>query len=339
MWNEQEIEKYLEKILKEELGEYDGKNYFADYVKARRDLVEEILPNIKIIEPSLTDHGATHVANVLKNTWHLLTYHDAGKKFEQIKKITALDMYILCLSILFHDVGNINGRDDHNRKVSDIYNYVRNKNAKYRDEKILITKAAEVHCGKTISGSKDTLLEIGNELYSLSSKPIKLLEISSILRFADELAEGPQRTSDYLLRTDKITTKSKLYHKYASIVHTFIDRDGERIALRYDIDVKNETVDSLRKLLKFTYQRILKLDEERKYTKFYSTHLAPFKQTEIVLNFFETEEFSEKTLFSTGKIILDDKCIPGSSQPDIKVLIKNFAELDIDNIISQLNIK
>jgi hypothetical protein len=339
MWNEQEIEKYLEKILKKELGQYDGVNYFADYVKARHDLVEAILPNIKITEPSLTDHGASHVANVLKNAWQLLTYHDAGKKMETIKKFTALDLYVLCLSVLFHDVGNINGRSNHNRKVLNVYNYVRNNSSKYYDEKRLITKTAEVHCGETNTGSRDTLLDIGNELYPLSGNPIKLLEISSILRFADELAEGPQRTSDYLLRTDKITPESQIYHKYADITHIFIDRDGGRIVLRYDINIKNETIDSLEKLLLYTYKRIMKLDEERKYAKFYSKYLAPFMQTEITFNFYNKEELSEELLLSIGRIILDDKCIPrGDKQVEATELISMFTELKIENIITQLKI-
>jgi hypothetical protein len=344
MWNEQEIEKYLKKILKKELGEYDGSNYFADYVKARQNLVEDILPNIKITEPALTDHGTKHIANVLTNTWHLLTYHDASKKNETIKKLTALDLYVLCLSILFHDVGNINGRVGHNRKVLDVYNYVRNNNSKYHDEKRLITRAVEVHCGKTNYGSSDTLLDIGNELYSLSGKPIKLLEISSILRFADELAEGPQRTSDYLLKTDKITPESKLYHKYASITHPFIDRDGGRIVLRYDINVEKEDISSLKELLLYIYKRIIKLDEERKYTKFYSTYLAPFVQTEVTFNFYKTEELmeeelSEEHICSIGRIVLDDKCIPGSKQVEVHDLISKFAELNIDNIIKKLDLK
>ncbi|MDR1181499.1 MAG: hypothetical protein LBL13_05945 [Bacteroidales bacterium] len=340
MWNDQEIEKYLEKILKKRLGQYDGNNYFADYIKARHDLVEDVLPNIKITEPSLTDHGPFHVANVLKNAWYLLTYHDASKKLEAIKKFTALDLYVLCLSILFHDVGNINGRANHNRKVLDVYNYVRNNKSKYLDEKRLITKAAEVHCGKTNAGSSDTLLDIGNELYPLSGDPIKLLEIVGILRFADELAEGPQRTSDYLLKTDKITPESELYHKYASITHPFIDRDAGRIVLRYDINVKNETIDSLKEILLYTYKRIIKLDEERKYSKFYSKCLAPFMQTEVTFNFYNynEENLSEELLFSIGRIILDDKCIPGDKQTEAVDLISKFSALDIDSIISQLNI-
>jgi len=337
MWNEQKIEKYLEKILKKEkeLGKEVGKEYFADYLAARKYLVEEVLPFISIAEPTLTDHGATHVADVLKNAWYLLTYHDEIGKHKDIKRFTSLDLYVLCLSILFHDVGNINGRDNHNQKVWDIYQAVRGDNAKYYTERDLIISAAEAHCGKTKSGSRDTLKNIKRTSYSLSGDPINFLEIVSVLRFADELAEGPQRTSDYLLRTDIITPESELYHKYAKITDVFIDRGNGRIVLTYGIDIKSETPDSLKKLLTFVYERIIKLDEERKYTKFYSEFLVPFKKTEVLFKF---SNKGKPLDISIGDITLNDTYIvPGEKKPNAIDLIERFKELNIDNILNQMN--
>lgn len=339
MWNEQKIERYLQNRLSAELGEDVGKNYYADYLTARKYLVEEVLPSIKATEPSLTDHGAPHIANVLKNAWYLLTYHtdDEKEKYKIIKKLTAHDLYVLCLSILFHDVGNINGRENHNKKISDIYKAVRGDVAKYRTERSLILKAAEAHCGKTKSGSRDTLKEIDNNPHTLFGDAINFLDIVSILRFADELAEGPQRTSDYLLKTDKISLDSMLYHKYANITNIFIDRGTERIVLQYFIDIKNENADTLKELLSFTYERIIKLDEERRYAKFYSKMLEPFKKTEVTFSFTNDGEPIDVNI---GKIILPDVCIiPGEKTPCGSELTAKFGELNIDVIINQLDLK
>jgi hypothetical protein len=193
----------------------------------------------------------------------------------------------------------------------------------------------KAHCGTTNADSRDTLTEVEIK-GSLRGEPVQLREIASILRFADELAEGPQRTSDYLIDTNKISDKSKIYHRYAQITNVFIDRGNERIVLQYYIDTENETQESLRKLLSFAYERIIKLDEERRYTKFHSKLLEPFKKTEVTFNFTHKGEPLDIVI---DKIVLHDTCvIPGDKQPCVTDLVSKFSVLDIENIINQLNI-
>lgn len=322
------LEKYLEAALLEKLGNEKGKNYYSDYQSARSYLMQNILPNIKATEPDLTDHSEKHIENVLNNTWHLL---DTAKT-----QLSEYDLYILCLSILLHDVGNINGRKEHNKKVSEIYNVIRNNDSNFNTERILVLNAVKAHCGTTKLGSRNTLAEVDIKA-SLRGEPIQLREIASILRFADELAEGPQRTSDYLIDTGKISDKSKIYHRYAQITNIFIDRGNERIVLQYHIDTEKETPESLRELLSCAYERIIKLDEERRYTKFHSKLLESFRKTEATFNFFHKGEPLD---ISIEKIILNDSCvIPGEKQPCITDLVSEFSTLNIDGVISQLNIE
>jgi HD superfamily phosphodiesterase len=320
------IEKYLEDILKKKLGEGEGKDFYTDYHHARNYLMQDVLPYIKAIEPNLTDHGEKHIKNVLDNAWRLLD--------KDINKLTCHDLYILCLSILFHDVGNINGREDHNKKVLDVYNEIRKNNTKFNLEKHLILKSVKAHCGKTDSGSLDTLKEI-EEREFLLGEPVQLREISSILRFADELAEGPQRTSDYLFKTNKISEHSKIYHKYAQITNISIDRGNQRIVLKYLININNETQASLKELLTFAYERVLKLDEERKYTKFYSNLLIPFKKTEFTFNF--TKDMNEPSEVQICGVLLDYDM---SNKKKLKAnnLIEKFEELEIESIMGKLDI-
>lgn len=340
MWNEQKIEKYLKERLRSAHGNEVGDECYADYVRARSYLVENLYSNINIVEPNLTDHGPKHVANVLKNTWDLLTYHSDNGDEAIIPTLSALDVYVLCLSILFHDVGNINGRNEHNNRVWEVYKQVRGSEVKYKTERELIIKAAAAHCGKTKHGSRDTLREIDSNPYQLSGEPINLLEIASILRFADELAEGPQRTSDYLLRTDIITSESMIYHKYAAITNVLIDRGNGRIVMKYSIDIEDETVESLKPLLLFAYKRIIKMDEERRYAKFYSNLLAPFTRTEVTFCFSNNGEPQDIPI---NQITLRDTCvIPGENEDDTKIassLLKTHPELDIDSLLSKLPLK
>lgn len=333
------LEKYLENTLLEKLGNETGKNIYADYQTARKYIFEEITPNIKGVVPNLTDHSDKHIANVLENIWLLLTVKNNEIKTEMgIDDLSCYDLYVLCLSALFHDVGNINGRNNHNVNVADIYDTFRNNNSKYNSERSLVLKVAKAHCGEAKDGTRDTLKEIDKKDHSLLGNPIQLLDIASILRLADELAEGPQRTSDYMIDKKKIKRKSVIYNHYAQITDVFIDRGNERIVLTYRININKKTIMQLTKLLQFTYERIIKLDEERKYTKFYSKFLYPFKQTEITFEFRKGKDDIE--INGLRKIILPDTCvIPGEKQPCSTDLTNQFSELNIDNIISQLQLK
>lgn len=181
MWTEQKIEKHLKEILTSEF-EAKAEDYISLYITARKYIVEEVLKEIKGIEPSLTDHSADHVANVMERAWDLIE--------DQQDRFSGIEIYLLCLIILFHDVGNIEGRGGHNKKIAEIYNNIRNKVPTYNQERRLVLIATAAHCGSSKKGDKDTLSDV-DEISNLYNKEIKLRELASILRFADELSEGP----------------------------------------------------------------------------------------------------------------------------------------------------
>lgn len=313
VWKTLKIEEMLQEALKNQdlTGDEDAKIY-SDYVVARRSLLEEILPEIKGKLPSITDHGANHIANVLNNV-HLLLG-------DSLDKFTGIELYCLCLSVLFHDVGNLEGREAHQRNIADIYEHVRNKNSSYLHEKSIILKVCAAHCGYSGDGSMDTLKDV-DESYHLHGHKVELRKIAAILRFADELAEGPQRTSAYMQFKHKYDAKSEIYHKYASITHICIDRGNKRITITYHLQIEdlngkiNPSAEAtLKELLMFTYKRIIKLDQERKYAKYYCDYLSPFSETSVQFNFW----FNRQPLdIGLDPIILSDKIIPGDSGKNI----------------------
>jgi hypothetical protein len=104
-----DIEKELQDALCQQLGASDGDRLWRRYAHAKHKLFEDVLPNIKGVEPNLTDHGGRHIENVLSNAHRLV----------QDEQISALDLYLLCQSILFHDAGNVGGRKDHQKRVGE----------------------------------------------------------------------------------------------------------------------------------------------------------------------------------------------------------------------------
>lgn len=325
MWETLEIERELNEALIGEFGESRGETLYGEYTAAR-DKLSSIWQNVKRTEPDLTDHGPDHIADVLKQA-HDLT---PSKHLDPREKLALL------LSILFHDTGNIHGREGHEKKISDIYDHVRGTPTPSFQEKKIVLAVVKSHGGEARDGSKDTIRDLP-ETEAFHKKPIRMREIASILRFADELAEGKQRTCEYLRRTHSFNIDSEKYHDYANITEICIDRGNKRIALTYHIgitskdgNIDGDEMDRLRRLLTFCYHRIRKMDEERKYARFYSTCLEDFKQTSATLTFWLDGQQLDLGL---APLELTDLVVPSAASKSIPELNSAY---EIDTIVDKL---
>lgn len=304
MWEQHKLECSLKKALINDLGDSKGNQFFTNYCSARDYLVENIYGQIQGSEKNLTDHSEKHIHNVLSNVERLMD--------SNLELLTGVELYCLMVMILFHDVGNITGRDKHNEKIHSVYNSARKNEQKFNQERRIIIAGAKAHCGKASDLSKDTLKDVSTS-ENLDGHKVRLQELAAILRFADELAEGIQRTSSFMIDKGLISNESKIFHKYASVTTVFIDKGNGRVVLSYDINVCEEDLENseeLKNLVEMVFFRINKLDEERRYCKHYSTMLSNFKHTEVSLNFtYNGEEFGD---FGAFKFSLPDRFpIPG----------------------------
>jgi len=329
VWNESEIEAATKDALIEQLGKEAGDERFALYLAARKALVEEVLPQIKAIEPNLTDHGPDHVRNVLDNAHRLLG--------DGISDLTGLELYCLILAILFHDAGNVLGREEHQKKVSEVYDFVRPNGQANKREKYIVLKSAEAHRGKSRDGSSDTLKDV-DETCPFEGLPVRLRQIAAILRLADEVAEGRQRTSAFMLAHHKYPADSVIYHSYARIKVVSVDRGNERIALTYDVEVKLDAsgvlsdteARDLSDLLEYCYRRISKLNQERQYAKHYADVLSPFKKTTITFNFWINGRPEDLGLAQTA---LTDLVVPGDVCKPFTEVATSYSP---DHIVAQI---
>lgn len=322
MWTETKLESYLEKRIKDELSIDEATGLLARYKTAKDYLDKDIYDYIARVECELTDHSAHHIANVLNNAWHLISGECC---------MNPVELYVLCSSILFHDTGNIEGRKDHQNKVDEIYNLCFGGNA-VTTERRLTLGVVRAHCGTSKKGDRDTLLDVPEVLFYLNA-PVRLREIASVVRLADELAEGPQRTSKYMISHDKFSDKSIIYHKYAKSTEVYIDKGNNRIILVYNIELSDfHDISELKNFLEYIYSRIIKLDYERRYCKYYATCLDKFKKTEVSFNFSNNGIDCDIPL----SIELVDKY--PFIEDDSSALQNMFPELNVDAIISKLPI-
>ena len=313
----------LRRRILEDFDEDKGKEFLAAYQQAESKLKKDVYPHMLGREPNLTDHGIDHVMEVKKNAIRLLS--DDGV----VRGLSGIEMYCLGMFILFHDVGIVLGRENHHNKVAEVFDEIRGNNGSVFHEKTLVVKATRAHTGTAQDGSSDTLKEVA-ELDHLDGERIQLRQLAAILRFADELAEGPQRTSQFM-RTKKLySNESGKFHDYAASTNILIDRKNGRIVLTYNIDIDVKSPDKLRDLLEFIFCRIQKLNQERQYARYYSYLLDPFRFTEVSFNFQYGSDILDTDLVP---LKLTDIVVPGDQVKELEAIDPAYS---IDNIISYL---
>lgn len=339
-WIDTTYEKAMHAYFIKELDKVKGESLYSDYTSIRNAMLKDnFFGEIKGQEPNLSDHSETHIQDVFERAYKII-----GE--DEFLKFSVYEIYCLALMILFHDVGNIFGRVGHDaiEKIADIYNKYRQTPKLYRDERRLVTTGASAHSGKTKDGSTDTLKSVNEG--SIKGNKINLSELASILRFADELAEGKQRTCSLLIERNLIDKDSEIYHSYAEITDIEIDRGLERISITYDIDIpidfNNQAQEKFKKLILFTYSRAVKLDVERRYTKNYSLVLRQFKYVTVQYNFSLNEIPIDLEL--NGVTFEDQYPIPGenssySADSYANLFIEKDKEFDLTRLIANINSK
>lgn len=304
MWSEQQLEKQLEQRLST-LTEPDKSVLLTDYKDARRFVIDEIAGRIIGAEPDLTDHSENHLADVMRRAHDLMG--------ETTEYFTPFELYLLCVSILFHDVGNVEGRGNHQNKIADIYNGCRHQASRFNAERTAILTIAGAHTGKARNGSKDTL----HDVYSLPfrGQTVRGRELAAVLRLADELAEGPHRTSGYFLNNGKIAPTARIFHQYASASEYSVNQ--ARIALTFTINMRQGTTGleiepglTVEQFLSFCYDRVAKVDEERRYCKHYSDLLLRLKETGAFFTFWYGGHL---VIIDIEPLSLSDLTVPGDN--------------------------
>jgi hypothetical protein len=326
VWSEQPFDRRLQDSLAQ-LPEPAKTNLHSDYLAARRYVIDEIVGHIPASEPDLTDHSEAHLADVMKQVCALL-----GPPNDSL---SPHELYLLGVSILFHDVGNLHGRSEHHKKIADIYNAARKGEARFHTERNAVLAIAGAHTGSTKTGNKDTVKNVTT--LSFDGSRVKGQELAALLRFGDELAEGPHRTSAYLLNHHGYKPESVIFHKYAASVEYFIDRHEGRIALTYtfDLELVEDVLEvgngvKLDDMLKFCYARLVKLDQERKYCKYYSSLLSVFKETSACFIFYYR---GHKLDFDIEPIVISDIVLPGDHTKQIE---ERYPLYEISSLICSL---
>lgn len=228
-------------------------NYFDKYWGIKQYLADKIYPYIGAgtsAEDSgiYTDHSIDHFNCVIRYAGKLLGIPDDYSAGDSVNiELNPYEVFIMLVSILMHDAGNIEGRRGHEKHPQKILEKHCKTAIPDKFEAKPIADIAQAHGGKAkdASGnmSKDTFSLLRND-DSYNGKRYRSKLIAAIVRFADEICEDRSRASSYHISEDKLPEKSEVYHQYAaSITSVEVDAQSKRINIKFELprDVVTKT--------------------------------------------------------------------------------------------------
>jgi hypothetical protein len=214
------------------------------------------------------------------------------------KKLNAYELYLLMCSVLWHDVGNLYGRLDHQKKISKVFD--KTKEFLYdTTSSEWIIKICKAHSGK-LAIERNIEVETKNEL-DFTFYPRFL---AALLRLCDEMDEDKKRIGERIY--DEIPEEKKAHWFFCkcndSIKIEKTEFEKHQIVIEAKMDkkeifatLKKETNAGVVEVIGIDEysRRIDKINEERKYCM---TFLKPhyFKAVDSVvlrLRIYEGEEY------------------------------------------------
>ena len=333
MWPDTPIERKLKENFNQGRNELENTDHFIpSYDAVKSYMIQHIYPNIakRKKEYDLTDHGESHIQDVLRKAFDILQHAYINPNDW---RLSDLELYLLCMGILVHDIGNLDDREDHELKI---VNFFTSKQFPMLNEQV---RRSTIRIARAHGGKGDTIEKLSSHR-ELIGQEINSTNVAALLRFADELAEGPQRTSSLMLEKALISDSSILYHRYAQITRPPCLQAGSVIA-NYEIPLTKivndqsikETRETLKPLLKFIFIRTHKLNRERIYCGLYSDCIHKITNVSVSITFFEDQDSideidlpAELTNFRLTNLDCNDYPESPKQDPIVEILDKLFPQ-------------
>lgn len=230
----------------------------------RAKAIDELLDEDKVI--FLNKHGPEHIAKVREKAYEILRCFTGQYP-------SSYETFLLLCSISVHDVGNLFGRANHEKRISSMIDAACANVIDDAVERRLIARIAGVHGGR-INGSKDTISFLKG-FDTINNFEVREKMLAAIVRFADELADDATRANHIALDAKILGPASEIYHVYSSKLHTVKLQQNPvtnawEVVLRFEIDEETAKKQynkgsKLTYLLDEIYERTMKMESERRY--------------------------------------------------------------------------
>lgn len=282
-------------------------DYWARYIGLVAGLREHVYPLINAglaclsKSPGIyTDHGKDHFDEVVRYAGSMLGV--AGASHRDIG-LTAYEIYLLLCAIRLHDAGNIDGREDHEKRaISMLYDYGGNI-GRDSTEALLIGQIADAHGGHTLAGSKDTISELPQDGIPVGATTCRPRQVAALVRFADEICEHSSRAARHHLNSGTLPAENQLFHIYAESVSGAACDSNGGFKLQLNIKTKYLTdkyphpkLSEGKYVIDEVFDRISKLDCERRYCNQYLDPRLQTRELDISINLLEEKQYGLRTL-------------------------------------------
>jgi hypothetical protein len=281
----------LEKLSTEESDRFpagDKINYYNLYKTAADLLNKDIHPQVEKLAMTidggyLTDHGPDHIKTVITREGDLIGCSCSLYPYE---------VFLLLVATQIHDVGNQDGRTDHEQRNREVLELCIPSLANDAITRRHISLIAAAHGGRTPDGRpKDTISALLPET-KLNGQSIRPQLLAALLRFADELSDDKNRAARIALYTGKLPAESEIYHSYANALHSVaIDSLGGSVSLSFEIneDIATRTFTKGNRqvyLLDEIFERTLKMHYERAYCVRFMRSVAPIEKINVTVEIY-----------------------------------------------------
>lgn len=330
------LEEWLQEKAKRKPTSFPNRdqNYFNLYDAQKAKFSQHIYPHVNSAmtvldgprvesgsEPTVyTDHGIGHTNAVIETAGRLL---GCSRKNSRLS-LEPYEVYLLLMTILSHDAGNIEGRRDHQMKI---YKLLDQRLTKVLDDTVEMREIhdiAQSHTGKGIvSGleSKDTIVSLGKEK-TLSSIVYHPRRIAALLRFADEICEDRKRIPEILLNNPSVSSGPSVpYLRFGqSITSVDILKDRQSIRIQFDLQpehvlrplefVNNEGQIQKKYLIDVVMSRLGKIRRERSYCFRFLHGVVEFASVTADINVIEEADDGNFRAHPMGTIDMSEADYP-----------------------------
>ena len=204
----------------------DAQQLLPRYMAMKQYLKKEYYPWIQAQCPYYTDHGSGHVNSVILTASRLLERHLKQDRLG----LQAIDVFLLLVAILWHDVGNAMGREGHAQRISAMTSVI--KRLGFPDPALhrIVLEIAQAHTGR--DGLTNARME--TDCVVVNTFTVYPRALAAIVRFADEISENRSRISLALM--PNVPPESQIYWQYANcITAARPDPSRERVILSIEV--------------------------------------------------------------------------------------------------------
>jgi hypothetical protein len=281
------LDEWLEKQPAERFPRSGGNTYPTRFKAVAEYLNRDIHPHVEsgaVLRDNgyLTDHGPEHIQKVI---------HHMSELIGDPEQLHPYETYLLLMASHFHDVGNIFGRAEHEKRAADVMAHIGPLGGDTVEHKAIL-QIAGAHGGAS-DGDKDTISRLppSDHLFGV---PVRFRALAAILRFADELSDDTARAARFPMKLGVIPKSSEIFHVYAERLNSVsFSRDTRAIELRFHADVADVT----RKFGKGTTQvylfdeilsRTTKMHTERIYCSRFMRNIVEVDEINVRLSIYKS---------------------------------------------------